>query len=114
MTRVQLLHRLLSMDGPVTKINNQLAEFGWDSEEEFVVLEGKYISIVLEKYLENAVSGDDVGHWANSIECREDIGRPESKPNREVIDSVIYELANPNLTQALSRNRAHELLSKLS
>lgn len=111
MSRLELLKKLLNMDDSLDTLNTKLAEFGWDSEEGLVVLEKKHILNILKIYLENHVDNNDVEDWANAIECREDIGR--ASMDRELIEDILYELANPELTQELSKARAKQLYEKL-
>lgn len=61
---------------------------------------------VLERYANGELSDRDVENWANLVEGREDIQVEENDKE------VLFELANPELTQQLSRARALEILGK--
>ena len=102
LVRISRLKELLHFSRPVTDVVSDLSDFGWDSDEQLVTLEGTHLSAILNRFLSGEISASDVEDWANAIECREDIGLPEDSP---VVDAL-FELANPLITRALTRQSA--------
>lgn len=92
------------MNSPIHIISDELNKFGWDSDEELVNLTRQHILNALKRYQEEKVNGADIEEWANLIEGREDIGREDSY--EDVINIVLNELANPYLTEPLTKARA--------
>jgi hypothetical protein len=106
--RVALLKALLSMDGSVSEVLGQLAEFPWDSEEELVQLERRHVREVLRKYLEGRVTSDEVENWAEALESRDDVGFAEP-----IVQDVMWTLANPELAEPLSTEVTKDVLERL-
>jgi hypothetical protein len=84
----------------------------WDYEGDGVELTRRHLSAVLQRYLQAVLSARDVEVWANLIEAREDVCF-DANYERE-IEEVLYELANPTLTQPLDRSRASSLIKTLT
>lgn len=112
MNRVDLLELLLQFAQPLSEIVSPLNTFGWDSDSALVILDRQQVASVLRRYLSGELSPSDVENWANAIEGREDVGYESGF--EEVIDKVIYELANPLLTRPLSNDSGREWLTQLS
>ncbi|MGQ7934257.1 hypothetical protein [Paraburkholderia sp. D1E] len=111
MDRLAVVRDLLELSRPLEKIMAQLAVFDWDYEGAGVKLTKKHLSMALQRYLRGEFSGFEIESWANQIEGREDI-QFEADSVREIGD-VLYELANPTLTQPLDYARAKTLLDEL-
>jgi len=111
MTRKQLLEALLVSETPTDSLLSALAEFGWDCEEELVLLRCDHVAAMLRRFLSGEISGRNVSDWADAVEGRDDIGFDEG--DEEILTDVIYELANPELTRALSSETAAEWTCRL-
>ena len=100
------------MDGELDSLIKSLNNFDWDSDKGLITLNPSDIITILEKYINKEISSELIDKWANAIENREDI---DFEPSYEdSIDSIIFELANPLLTEELSINRAKILINKLA
>lgn len=110
MSRNELLNKLLNMNSSVRTLT-ELNKIGWDSDEELVNLTRQHILNVLRNYQEGKIDETEVEDWANAIEGREDIGREKSY--EELINQILYELANPYLTEKLTQERAKSLIIKV-
>jgi len=84
----------------------QLKNIPWDSEGEQVILKNEHIIHILQLFITDKFSAEDVECWANLIEGREDI-------DYEQFNEIIYELANPILTFKLTKARANSILKSL-
>lgn len=111
MSRSELINKLLNMTSSVSGITEELNKFGWDSDEELGNLKRQHLLNVLEKYQKEKIDEAEVEEWANAIEGREDIGRETSY--EDLINQVLYELANPYITEPLSKERAKILIARL-
>lgn len=110
-SRVELLTALLGFREPVSALAQELSAFGWDSADELVALHRRDISAVLRRFMDGEITKQDVTDWANAIEGREDVGyEAGSEP---IVRDAIYELANPELTRAVSPDAAKEWLERL-
>ncbi len=105
------MRNLVSGSRPVADLWKELAAFEWDSEAELVTVDPSDVSKMLEDYIAGRRSGSDVRAWAEAIEGRDDIGL--AAVYEEVLNDTIFELANPELSHALTPLLAQELLRRL-
>ena len=110
-TRIQLLNSLLKFDKPLSEILPVLNSFSWDSKQSLVILQRQHIVNILQRYLNGKLSASDVENWANAIEVREDIAEEDNFA--DILDEVIFDLANPLLSRSLSPDSAKEYLAQL-
>jgi hypothetical protein len=83
----------------------------WDSAVDLVVIARSHLIRLLQRYLDGSLSAAEIDAWANAVESREDIGldaRDEATLHR-----FIFELANPSLSEPISRRYAHDLLAQI-
>ena len=102
--RAQVVRRLLDLDGDVKAIQEALAAFAWDAEHPLVDLEARHLQSILARYRAGILSNAMVEAWANAVEGRDDVGIASPR-----VDEVLYELANPCLTEPLTKARAMTL-----
>ncbi|WP_024929975.1 hypothetical protein [Methylophilus sp. OH31] len=105
MNRVEALKALVEAELPIAQGIARMSQFAWDSEEYLAVLTPENLGRVLTLFSEGSITELDVEDWANALECRDDLALSEP-----AVSKVLYELANPLLTHALSAERAHHLL----
>jgi len=111
-TRAEALSDLLYCHAPILQLVQALKQFSWDSEATLVVLTPSHLRHVLQRYLDGALSAQQLEDWANAIECREDIGF--LKAHRDALQEVIHQLANPLLTQAITAENVKKILVTLA
>ncbi|MGL5035635.1 MAG: hypothetical protein ACRC6M_17755 [Microcystaceae cyanobacterium] len=107
----QLLNSLLKLDRPLTEILATLNALGWDSPKTFATLKRQHITHILQSYLNNQITKLEVENWANAIESREDIATVNDE--KELLEQIIFDLANPFLTTPLTPQLAHHYLTQL-
>jgi hypothetical protein len=107
-THHQLLNSLLKLDRPLTEILAPLNALGWDNPQTFVTLKPQHITQILQSYLNHQITELEVENWANAIESREDIAT-----ENELLEQIIFDLANPPLTNPLTPQLAHHYLTQL-
>ena len=110
MSRLSSLNDLINFTKPVSAATNELSAYDWDIDGPLVVLKVGHLTSVLAQYLSGTFSAAQVEDWANAIESREDI---KFEPGSHV-GQAIHELANPLLTQALSRQSAQAWVAQLT
>lgn len=110
--RLSWIRALLDLSVPIPELRSHLREFSWDYEGDEEIITCAQLSNVLSRYFRNELSDADVEAWANLVENREDV-RFQQSHERQIRD-VVFELANPTLTQRLDKNRASILISELT
>lgn len=109
--REDLLRELIAGRSHSADIAAQLAVFGWDSDTELVSLNRSDALAIMERYLCDETSAGAVREWADAVEGREDIGYERGA--EEVLGDLVFELANPEITRALTREVALNWTSRL-
>ena len=105
--RGKVLQELIEFRRKPTEMHAILEAFEWDLEEELVQLEKIHVVAVLQRFLHDEVSREEVENWANLIECRDDIGYEE-------VAEVLHVLANPEITDKLTKEVAARLIHELA
>ena len=111
MMRKEVLEELIEFRRPLDELGSMLSEYPWDSEEELVKLTSGHVLRVLDRFFGGKFTANQIDQWANMIECRDDIGF--EGVSGQIVKQVIYELANPDLTYPLSKERAEEIRKAL-
>ncbi|MDB9516722.1 hypothetical protein PN466_07160 [Roseofilum reptotaenium CS-1145] len=111
-TRPEWLNALLNFNQPLGEIVPHLRDFGWESDTALVVLNRQYLCSILQRYLHHQLSAEDLEDWANTIEGREDIAYDDE--DEELLETVIFELANSLLASPLSVALIQDWLEKLN
>lgn len=107
-TRKEILNDLLSMNGSIRKLLNDLSSFGYDSSEPLIVVTTKDIEVILTKCINNLIDISDLEEWANAIEIRDDIDF-----ENDDLKEIIFELANPDINGAITKERLLEIVGLL-
>jgi hypothetical protein len=109
--RVHALRSVLDLDGPIDDLVTRLRSFPWDSADVLVVLKPQQVIALLERYLNGSVRQADLEKWAETIEGRDDVGYDVKE--EELLREIVFELANPLLTQQIDNEKAREWREKL-
>lgn len=99
-SRERLLRLLVGGAEPLEEIVANLRQFGWDSDQDLVVLTREHAGAVLDRYLRGEIDSSTVETWANAIEGREDIGYAPS--SEDTLAEFVFEIANPDIAGALT------------
>lgn len=100
------------MEVPIDYLILKLNSFSWDIEEPLVTLTKLQMLAALKNFIENRVESVTLEKWAEFIECREDIAFETSY--KEIISSIVFDLANPDLVGELTKEKAEKLINKLN
>ena len=109
--RLLVVRELIDFSRPVESIQKELAKFEWDYDSDCVQLKKSNLTSVLKRYLNSELSALDIECWANCIEGRDDICYDAG--SEQIIENLIYEFANPTLTQLLNSERAKTILDMI-
>ncbi|MGH2718940.1 MAG: hypothetical protein ACRDJU_10205 [Actinomycetota bacterium] len=110
--RARALADLVSLNLPVGEAIDSLRRFPWDTERWLVILQTEDARRVLAAYLAGQLAADEIELWANAIEGRDDIGFEAGRETE--LKDFVFELANPELTQNISGERAKFWQRRLS
>jgi hypothetical protein len=108
----EYLNALVNFDQPLSTILPILKTFPWDSSEAIITLKKEHLRDILDRYLNNALSATDLENWADAIECREDIAYKIDE--EDIINDIIFYLANSTLNDPLSPKTIEQYISQLS
>ena len=111
-TRQEYLNALVNFDQPLSTILPILNTFPWDSSEATITLKKEHLLQILDRYLNNALTATDLENWADAIECREDIAYETDY--KDIINDIIFYLANPTLNEPLSPKPIKQYISRFS
>ena len=106
-----LLEQLIKFILPIEKLIDSLRALKWDSDETVILLERADIIAVLNRYMNDEITESYVEMWANAVEGREDVEYEDGY--EDIIQSTIFELANPLLTKNLTLETATKLHLRL-
>ena len=103
-SRESLVRSLLALDRPLDEVVQRLGQYPWDSAEKLEIFRAAHAESVLKRFADGKLLASEVEAWANAIEGREDVGY---EPSAEAtLRRLIFELANPLLTHALTKETA--------
>lgn len=108
MDRLQVLSDLVSFNKSIDILSKEVTQLNWDYDGEPFVVQVSQVRAVLEGFLSNKYSVQELEDWANLVESREDLDFEERK-----LEEVIYTLANPVLEGELTYQSCKELLDLL-
>jgi len=108
-TRKDILTDLISFKKSLNQLNNELSKYPWDVEEPILVITKVDFYNILEKCIKEEITHDELEYWANIIECRDDLDFEE-----EVLQEIIFELANPEINGKISIEKLKEIIDVLN
>lgn len=111
-TRDRVLCDLINFSEPVSVMAKNLGAIDWDFDATPIELNSTHLKNVLQRYIGGDLTSGEVEDWANLIEGREDIDFESNYS--QFLSDAIYELANPELTEPLSEQRAKEIIQHIS
>ena len=107
-----LLEDLARLSKPIDELRNLISTLKWDFEGTPFTLRRDHLLDVLQRYMAGELPAQSVEEWANLVEGREDMTF-ESRA-KDFMETIVYELANPELTESLSPQRAGEMVCLLT
>jgi len=110
--RYDILQDLLDLRTPLPQAVAAVKELAWDSDVELLLLTRRQVSDRLRGYLDGLLTAADLETWANTVECREDIGYESGA--EELLAEFLFEVANPVLSNEISTAVAADWISRLT
>jgi hypothetical protein len=112
LSHADVLRTLVEYSAPLEQISAELLKHPFDTDECLFVITPAHMRSVLQRFLSRELSADQVEHWANLIEMRDglEFADGEDGLSRE----CLHELANPLLTEPLTRESAARMFSQLA
>jgi hypothetical protein len=107
-SRKQILVEIFNLEGDLDKLQNEILNYPWDSENTLLIICKSDMAKVISKFIQNESLLLDIEKWANLLECRGDV---EYKP--EELKEYIFEFANPYLYGETTKNRLQEIINEL-
>ena len=108
MAKIDILLNLINFTKDISAIKSDLAKIGFNSESELVTITQNTIANILNRVADKEISYDLLEERANLIECREDIGYED-----EILQEIIFELANPCLYGKIDKEKIYMILDKI-
>ena len=108
MAKIDILLNFINFTKDISAIKSDLAKIGFNSESELVRITKNTIANILNSVIDKEISYDLLEEWANLIECREDIGYED-----EILQEIIFELANPCLYGEIDEEKICMILDKI-
>jgi hypothetical protein len=105
--RASLLGRVVRYELPIEDTLALLRAYGWDSDEEIVILTAADAVRLLERYLGGELTARQVEHWAELLEMRDDIGFEERWAAE--LRRLLFLLANPEINETITPSLAIRL-----
>lgn len=109
--RIALLARLVKCEQPLDGLVAELSEFGWDSEDELVLLTLVDAKKAISRYRNGEIEANELESWAEAIEGRDDVGL--ELRHETLLRRLIFELANPEVVREVSPDRADSWIAEI-
>ncbi|PKP20331.1 MAG: hypothetical protein CVU05_09345 [Bacteroidetes bacterium HGW-Bacteroidetes-21] len=106
--RTEILKNLVLLQDNIENLKIELSKFVWDSELPLYSISIEDFTSVLKRCINNEIDFKILTSWANAIECRDDI---EFK--NEVLQEIVFEIANPEINGNITKERLQEIVNKL-
>jgi len=107
-SRAEILMDIVQFKGNLSDLQIELSIYSWDVEVPILIINKDVFLNVLKKFIDKNTSFEDIENWANVIECRDDIGFEVEK-----MQEIIFELANPEIQEKISKERLIEFVRQL-
>jgi hypothetical protein len=107
-TRLEILKRLINLQGDVDGLVAELALFGWDSDHDLYTITKEDVARALVMCLNGVIDISTLIAWADAIECREDLGYTDAD-----LSEIISELASPEINGQITEQKLKEMISRI-
>jgi hypothetical protein len=110
-SHAELLGRLIRCELPIEPTLAALREYGWDTDAGLATLGTQQMLNMLQRYLDDEITADQLTDWGDLIECHDDISYEPAYDS--LLKQVIFEIANPNLNSEISQEVAQNMRHRL-
>ena len=112
LTRAELLQTIVEYTSGIDTAVGELARYPWDCNEPVFIVTRAHVTAILDRYLSGELTPEQLERWADLLEVRDDI--EFESPAEEAVREVIWQLANPLLTEPLSGASAARMRDALA
>jgi hypothetical protein len=110
--RIERVKDLICGTDDLASIKADLGAFDWDYKGAPVELRRDHIRAMIQRFTSGSATSEHVAEWADLIEMRSDISFEPGFD--ELIISIIFDLANPEINGALDLRKAATILKALA
>jgi hypothetical protein len=110
--RLEIVYKLITFSEPLSALSVKLNRFNWDYDGFSITLDSHHIITLLKRFINGDLAKTEIEHWANLIECREDIISEEL--NRTKMEEIIFIMANSENNGELNIEMAQSFIDSLS
>ena len=96
---------------PIEPTLAALREYGWDTDAGLATLGTQQMLNMLQRYLDDEITADQLTDWGDLIECHDDISYEPAYDS--LLKQIIFEIANPNLNSEISQEVAQNMRHRL-
>jgi hypothetical protein len=96
-TRIETAEHAIRFDMPLEALRQALGELPWDCDEPLVRLSAADVVAVLDRFLAETLSADEVVGWAELLEVRDDVDFGLTVEDADAVHDTIWWLANPEI-----------------
>lgn len=111
--RAHLLLQLAEFSGEPRDILARLSEYPWDPPPSgpLLIVTRDHYRNVLNRYLSDVISTQQLIDWAAGLECREDVGF--DPPWEAVLMDLEFRLASPEINEPITKKLVMAMLQEL-
>ena len=105
--RASILSNVIAFTKSLDELAKELCRLDWDCPNEVVSMSSQDLINILDRFLQDDINKKELEDWANLIECREDIDFQKG------VESIIYNLANPELEGVITPLKVKDYIKTL-
>jgi hypothetical protein len=111
--RAEILHAFVKGEPVGNSLLEELRAFGWDwHEEEPLALVAKSDLLrIIDMFLSDQISADQLERWAEFLEVREDVDFDSHQ--RDLLRDVFFRIANPIVHEPLTKDSVRGMRNEL-
>ncbi|MCB0327893.1 MAG: hypothetical protein KDD52_09790 [Bdellovibrionales bacterium] len=110
--RKNLIKNIARFEGEQGAQRIAIQKYEWDCEVPLYVMTRNDALRVLDKYLCNEITSEDLQAWASFLEQREDIAFEEEAS--VLLDKMVFLLANPEINFPISKELIEQIRLEIS
>ena len=111
MDRKTILNKLINYEEPLEVLHSELSRHEWDLDKELIELRREHIVNIIQKYLNNEITKDELIGWANAVEMRDDIEYENG--HEKLIATTLNELNTPEINNPIKREYLLDIIATL-
>ncbi|WP_171037842.1 hypothetical protein [Dyadobacter luticola] len=107
-SRALLLADIVQIKGNLNSLKTELDKYPWDSEIALITVSKGDFTYLINRAIAGDITFETVEEWANILECRDDVAY-----ENQMMEDIIFELANPYLNGEITKGKLEEILDIL-